>query len=297
VEAIHRLTDAGIAGLDQIKQDVFRVADHTDYFQRSMAADQARLAIDVLLGTLDVVGGLVQITPKETIRLTLRLACPGCYTPRDLEHTVLPSNIPRVAELLDELWDVTTDVTTFMGTDLAARAAEVIPWHGARYIVVPLVNTTLRYVEKRLAAEVIRGLAAQGDGMSRVVAPSLAEGADQAAALLDAERRALLGRLPALTPAEQQAWRRDLALRQGAVRMQARRLEAIRLTLEALRNAREQGQRQGMLELGLRIAAKALAFWAFDGPGVLVVGARCQPLTHIWTTSSCRRTSWPIPWA
>jgi hypothetical protein len=66
VEAINRLTDTGIAALDQIKADGFAVAAHTDYFWQSLGEDRPRLAMDVLFGALDVVGGVVQtavVTP------------------------------------------------------------------------------------------------------------------------------------------------------------------------------------------------------------------------------------------
>jgi hypothetical protein len=263
VEAINRLTDAGIAGLGQIKADGFAVAAHTDYFWQSLGEDRVRQAMDLLFGALDVVGGVVQTASQVFIRPSVLLACPGCYDP-GVWNVRFTAEHPMAAALVEELLEAGNSLTR----DLVA---ELLPWRGIRYVAAPLLNMGIRSVEKRLAVEAWRRLAGQGDGMMRWVAPSLAEGADQAAALLDRERRALLGRLPALSPAEREAWLRDLALREGAVRMQAGWLEATRLTLESLRAAREQGQRRGMLELGLRLAARMLALH-LDGPGALLVG-------------------------
>ena len=265
-DQVNRLTDQAIDGLSQLKDDADQLAALGDYFFWAIYEDGARMVLDLVFGLLDVFYGASQ---SESLKAAARVACPGCYIPGTW-NVRFGEKYP----LLKRLLDIGLYPIEKAPADLIA---DRLKWGAVRFIAMtsePFIGKGARELETRLAIALLRQLVPQPNGLSTYVGPSINQSADQARAALDDERRRVLANLPALTAAEQDAYRQDLALRQHAINLGLkRRLESARLTLQNLKDARESAQQFNLYKFMLRAGLNGLAGILADGPGVIAVAA------------------------
>ena len=271
--------------LDEVWANTLRIVDLDRYFHAAIGEASARRVKDLVTGLLDVAGGAASWHRGDPAS---RLKFPAW------RQTVTSPEWRQ--DYLCKVTGLFTDHMTW-GTD-----SEL----GQRLSSIVFRGSLLLYGAQRwdacmvdLAAESYLDAWNIGTLIGDVLNNYLLDPPDQwyAKQLMDDERvflAALLTklrstRMPAMTEELEADYWSDLAAREKALRIYTQRVRDAYLTLDSARSASESGGWAGDASLlSARLAAKALATYAFDGPGRIAVAGILGVLDYYMNTSDLR---------
>ena len=250
-------TRRALWSVDRIQEDATAVIDEAVYFRGAIGERSIRFAASFLDGLLNVWEGASALGNAEK---AAQMAFPGWKT-----------------WLGSSAW--ASEVACQISNDFIRNATDqqlvrLVLRAGLYYLVAQQKNRRLRDLQFDLLADsaVISNLL-----LAHLERPAaewpVRKAADRSRTLLQTSQDRLVAvRLSPLTQAEQQAYVDDLGLRARALSHFVDRVRRARWTLESVHQAHEADPAGGhWLQMALRLGARGLAFWVFDGPGERIV--------------------------